>query len=212
MTIDECTRPFAMLHANWPFLDFSDEITAGIWFEAFKSYSEPEVRQGISDAIANITGRTAPVVADILEYVKGVHDGFRRLEAEENAKKVYSSAVSCQKCNDHGFVTIIYPTGYETSRSCDCAAATKIYGEKTLRRQEDAAPAWRDAMMFGENEIPSQYQLVRVIRVPVPTGEYYKNDKGEMMPRLRWGYGPYQVRGGSEKEEIFMQYQKRRRK
>ena len=205
MTREECTRPFAMLKANWPFLDFSEEVTAGIWFEAFRPYMEPEVRQGISDAIANLT--KTPTVADVLEYVRNVHDGFRRLEDEQEAASAKPDEVRCELCNDYGWQTIIYPTGYETVRPCSCAAARKAFGEKELKRE---FPAWWGDMMFGPNEIPSQYELVRVSRMPVPTGEKYIDSKGRECDRKTWGWVPYFPRQG--REEIFLQYQKRSRK
>ena len=210
MTTEECKRPFAMLHANWPFLDFSDETTALIWFEAFRPYMEPEVRQGISDAIANITIRSAPTVGEIMEYIRNVHDGFRRLEKEEEAKGSGSDSVSCQLCNDYGWQTIIYPSGYEAVRACSCSAAMKAFGEKALKRQAEDKPKWFDRQMFGENEIPGQYELVRVSRTPVPTGEKYKDSQGNLQERMTWGWTPYFPRQG--REEVFLQYQKRRRK
>ena len=208
MTREEAVRPLAMLKANWPFLDFSDQVTAELWMAAFEPYMEAEVRQGITEAIANIS-RT-PTVADILEYVRAVHDGTRRAEAEAIRNRDDSETVNCWNCNDYGFVTIIYPNGDQAVRPCNCQTVDRIFGKQTLQDMRKPMPKWKQAALFGENEIPSQYELVRVSRVPIPTGETYKDAKGHELQRKRFGFVPYFPRGG--REEIFMQYQKKERK
>lgn len=210
MTQEECIRPFAMLHANWPFLDFSNEATAGIWFAAFRPYQEPEVRQGIQDAIANIQ-KTQPTVADILEFVKAVHEGTRRRAAEQAEQRQETETVSCWDCNDYGFINIIYPTGYEAVRPCNCSRADRAFGEKIMAKAKDPEPLpeWKQEMLFGKNEIPSQYKLVRVSRMVIE--KTFEDARGNKVQRPVWGYVPY-FNSGRPKQEIFMQYQKRERK
>ena len=205
MTREESKRPFAMLHANWPFIDFSDEVTAEIWFAALEPYLEGEVRKGVSDAIANIQGH-APNVAEIREFVQAVHDGTLRATEEETRNMDQNTPVSCWDCNDYGFVTIIYPNGDEAVRACNCQKASQVFGAKVLERMREPMPKWKQEALFGENEIPSQYKLVRVSRALVETGETYKDNDGTEQQRQRFGYVPYQPRGG--REEIFWQYQK----
>lgn len=209
MTREETARPFAMLKANWPFLDFSDEITAEVWFAAFEPYMEAEVRQGISEAIANI--QHTPVVAEVLQYVQDVRNGTRRAEAEAARNRDENDVPACWDCNDHGFITIIFPDGTEAVRACNCQAARREFGSAALDYMKKPMPRWKQEQLFGENEIPSQYQLVRVSRAVIPTGETYKDPKtGETHQRFRFGFVPYFKR--SNKEEVFMQYQKAGRK
>lgn len=208
MTRDEAIRPFSMLHANWPFLDFTNPTVAEIWMNALAPYSEPEVRQGITDAIAHIT--KTPTVAEVLEFVRAVHDGTRRAEAEARRNRYDEDQPACRECNDHGFINIIFPTGYEAVRPCRCQAATRQFGQDAMKYATEQNPKWRIAALFGENEIPSQYKLVRVSRINVPTGETYTDRQGHTMQRLAPGYGPFFPRNG--KEEVFMQYQKEARR
>ena len=149
MTREEAVRPLAMLRANWPFLDFSDQVTAELWMAAFEPYMEAEVRQGITEAIANIS-RT-PTVADILEYVRAVHDGTRRAEAEAYRNREESESVNCWECNDHGFVNIIYPNGDEAVRPCNCQTVDRIFGKQTLQDMRKPMPKWKQATLFGES-------------------------------------------------------------
>ena len=211
MTQEESVRPFAMLHANWPFLDFSDTTTAGIWYAALKPYHEAEVRQGIQDAIANIQ-KTQPVVADILDFVKAVHEGTRRRQAEQNQQRT-AAAVSCWNCNDYGFINIVYPNGDEAVRPCNCSKAEQAFGKNFMEKTKnpEPLPAWKTERLFGKNEIPSQYKLVRVTRRPVPTGEKIKDpETGAMMDRYIFGFVPYFNDGG--RREVWMQYQKQERR
>ena len=206
MTTEECKRSFAMLHANWPFLDFSDETTALIWFEAFRPYMEPEVRQGISDAIANITGRSAPTVAEVLVFVRDVHEGTRRAAAEAERNRAPEAACSCRKCNDFGFINVIYPNGDEAVRPCSCEKASRMFGQKVLSMLKEPMPKWKQDKLFGANEIPSQYKLVRVSRIAVETNDEFRGIDNKMHKRSTWVYGKYIPKAG--REEIFMQYQK----
>lgn len=208
MTKEEAIRPFSMLRANWPFLDFSDPTTAEIWMTALEPYDAAEVRQGINDAIAHIS--KTPTVADVLEFVRAVHDGTRRAQTEALRNRYEQDQASCWECNDYGFITVIFPTGYEAVRPCNCEAADRQFGKDAMKYANEPMPRWKQDALFGRNEIPSQYKLVRVSRINVPTGETVTDRKGQTIQRMRPGYGPYFPRGG--KEEVIMQYQKQERK
>ena len=208
MTRDEAIRPFSMLHANWPFLDFTNPTVAEIWMNALAPYHEAEVRQGITDAIANIT--KTPTVAEVLEFVRAVHDGTRRAEAEARRNLYDDETPDCRKCNDHGFINIIYPSGTEAVRPCTCQAAGRQFGPEALKYTQQPMPKWKIAALFGENEIPSQYKLVRVSRIIVPSGETYTDSNGNTHQRMAPAYGPYFPKNA--KEEVFMQYQKEARR
>lgn len=201
MTREEAVRPFKMLSANWSFLDFTSDTTFEIWFDALEPYHEAEVRQGVKDAIANIT--KTPTVADVLEFVRAVRDGSRRAAAEADWNRPETAAVGCWDCNDFGFVNIIYPTGYETIRRCNCRKADEVFG---ARPEQEGDPKWREEMLFGKNEIPSQYKLIRVRRIQVSTGEKWQGNDC-----MKWGYVPY-TPFSQEKEEVYFMYQKRSRK
>lgn len=207
MTRDEAMRPFAMLSANWNFLNFNEETTFELWFSILEPYMAAEVVQGVKNAVADLDH--TPVVAEILTYVRNVREGNRRKEAEAEAQRQESEAVQCRKCNDYGFVNIIYPKGYEAVRPCSCEKARKTFGEAILKETASDLPDWKVEMLFGVNEIPSRFRLVRVSRRPVPTGETYKDKDGNTLPRMKYGFVPYQPKRGKGKEEIFWQYQKK---
>ena len=207
MTREQAIRPFKMLSANWPFLRFEEDITFDMWFGILEPYPVEEVSEGIRHAIADMDH--TPVVAEILTYVRNVREGNRRKEAEAEAQRQESEAVQCRKCNDFGFVNIIYPKWYEAVRPCSCEKARKTFGEAVLKETTSELPDWKVEMLFGVNEIPRQYKLVRVSRRPVPTGETYKDKDGNTLPRMKYGFVPYQPKRGKGKEEIFWQYQKK---
>lgn len=207
MTRQEAVRPFKMLSANWPFIKFDEDVTFELWFAPMESYPVEEVTEGIRRAITEINH--TPVVAEVLSYVRTVRDRNRQRmeEAEFNRKKVAGS-VNCRKCNDFGFVTIIYPTGYETVRPCSCQKAELSFGRAFMQKvaEGEPMPEWKQDMLFGRNEIPSQYKLVRVSKIAVETGELFKGMDRKMHQRVKWAYGRYVPREG--REEIFLQYQK----
>lgn len=89
-------------------------------------------------------------------------------ERQHNIRLMFQDLPSCRKCNDHGYVTIIFPKGYEAIRPCDCASAHKRFGENTFTEMNsrDEKTWWGDmAWYFGgkdrqeTEEIMSQYKL-----------------------------------------------------
>ena len=204
MTRDEAMRPFAMLSANWNFLNFNEETTFELWFSILEPYMAAEVIQGVKNAVADLDH--TPVVAEVLSYVRDVREGKRRQKAMEEAQRQESAAVQCKSCNDFGFVNIIYPKGYEYARPCTCEKAHKIFGPSVFDTVEPPMPEWKQEMLFGANEIPSQYKLVRVSRIVVPCSETDEN--GRIRKWKRFDFGPYHPRTVSGKEEIFYQWQK----
>ena len=204
MTKDEAMRPFSMMSANWPFMNFSDEITFELWFGSLEHYLLGEVVQGVKDAIDNI--QHTPNVAEVREYVEAVRNGNRNRDREAEILRDKSDAVACWECNDHGFINIIFPDGTEAVRACNCQAANRIFGKKVLEDMKQPLPRWKEEKLFGTNEIPSQYKLVRVSRKAIPSGRTYKDKEGKTHQQMVFGYVPYFPRGG--KEEVFMQYQK----
>lgn len=210
MTREESTRPFLMMRANWSFLDFDDSITADLWFDRLEAYPVEEVVEGVKRAISEIDH--TPVVAEVLSYVDSVRSRNRQIKADEERMRQESDRVSCWDCHDYGFITVIYPTGYEAVKPCNCQKADQVFGKNAMQKAStgEQMPEWKKDMLFGPNEIPSQYELVRVSRQPVPTGETFKGQDGEIHKRMKWGYVPYFPKG--DKEEVIMQYQKKRRK
>ena len=206
MTRDEATRPFMMLSANWNFLRFEDDVTFELWFSQLEPYPIEEVTQGIRNAISEIDH--TPVVAEVLSYVRNVREGNRRKRAEEEARRRASESVSCRTCNDYGWVNIIYPTGYETVIPCNCSKARKEFGSEIMDAEPVEMPKWREEMLFGVNEIPSQYKLIRVSRQIVQSGETYTDRDGKVCQRRKVAYVNYFPTG--RKEEVFWMYQKRR--
>lgn len=211
MTREEAARPFMMLSANWPFLKMNEEITFEMWFAPLQDYPVEEVTEGIRRAISEINH--TPVVAEVLSYVRNVRDRNRqRMEEVEFNRQRLTGSVNCRKCNDYGFVTIVYPTGYEAVRPCSCQKAELAFGRSFMQKvaEGEPLPEWKQEMLFGRDEIPSQYKLVRVSKTTAETGETFKGMDREMHNRVIWVYGPYIPRQG--RDEIILQYQKVRTK
>lgn len=136
------------LSGAYRFMDFSGPATFETWFEILKGYEFAEVKQAVRTWIAY--NKTEPTPADILDGTKNVRLNNRKIAQESVA---WSETVRCPKCNDRGFVLVIYPGGHEELRPCDCAAARENFGycfteeydrkaEAILRREQDPDVAW----------------------------------------------------------------------
>ena len=49
-----------------------------------------------------------------------------------SVRTMFNELPKCRKCADHGYVTIMYPKGYNTIKICDCTAAHERWGEATF--------------------------------------------------------------------------------
>lgn len=113
-----------MLSGAYRFLDFSNEATFGIWYETLKNYEAGEVRQAVKNWAAYSAHEPTP--ADILDATKNVRTA-RRENAMDYVDWRSVKTVQCRECNDHGYVTVVYPTGYEELRPCGCAAGHRNF-------------------------------------------------------------------------------------
>lgn len=189
-----------MLSANWNFLDFSDPTTNDVWYEALKPYHEAEVRQGVRDAILNL--KNTPVVADVLEFVEAVHNGTLRRQAEENAHKAFSDAVKCKACNDHGYVTIIYPDGTEAIRPCNCTAGHERWGDEVYKFVDKPLPQQQEEQYFGKVGM-NGHKLIRVMPTENMVNTNRKIKVGdEFIPLRKTLYVQYRPTGKT-KEHIY---------
>ena len=101
-----------------------------------------------------------------------IDPGWRNLreqQAEKGTRAVFDELPICQLCNDHGYVTIIYPTKYSTIRVCNCKAAHERFGDATFEEigTRPEKEWWLDMQMyFGGRDkaetqaIMRQYELV----------------------------------------------------
>ena len=86
-----------------------------------------------------------------------------------SVRTMFNELPKCRKCADHGYVTIMYPKGYNTIKICDCTAAHERWGEATFDEIYDRPESlyWDDMRMYfgGNNKaetqaIMRQYRLV----------------------------------------------------
>ena len=171
MTREEGSGPLSMLSANWPFLDFTDPAVYEVWMSALERYPVEEVRIGIKNAIAEL--KKTPSVAEILEYINNVRARRREDEREFNVHLAMQNAVKCRKCNDFGYVTIVYPNKADSVVACDCDAGHRFMGPKYWRTREQLdrenakRPPETILMLFNGNrdeaadEVMKRYQLVK---------------------------------------------------
>lgn len=105
-----------------------------------------------------------------------IDKGWRNLreqQAEKGTRAVFDELPICQLCNDHGYVTIIYPTKYSTIRVCNCKAAHERFGDATFEeintRPEKEWWLYMQMYFGGKNraetqEIMNKYVLVELER------------------------------------------------
>lgn len=95
---------------------------------------------------------------------------LREQQAEKGTKAVFDELPICQVCNDHGYVTIKYPSIYSAIRVCNCKAAHDRFGADTFEEINSRSEKdWWDDMRFyfgGANRqetkaIMDQYELVK---------------------------------------------------
>lgn len=172
---------------------------------ALAPYPVEEVQQGIRNAIREL--KKTPVVADIVEYVEDVRRGNRRKADDVNARKAFEEAVRCLDCNDHGFSTVVYPSGDEAIRPCGCVTGHLMFGDNAFKMAETEMPRWKQEIYFnGRN--PNEFKLIRASRRVVPTGEKYKGPDGAMHDKVKVVYVEYQ-NFGRPKEEVYLAYVER---
>ena len=144
MTRQEAVTTLAMIADNWTFLKALHEVESNsfeIFYVALAPYPVQEVQQGIRNAIREL--KKTPVVADIVEYVEDVRRGNRRKAEDVNVRQMFNDAVRCTECNDHGFKTIVYPSGDEAIRPCDCVTGHLIFGDNAFKLNEMDMPHWK---------------------------------------------------------------------
>lgn len=57
-------------------------------------------------------------------------------ERQHNLRLMFQDLPKCKKCNDRGYVTIVYPMKYTTVKPCDCEKAHERFGENTFNGSE----------------------------------------------------------------------------
>ena len=85
-----------------------------------------------------------------------------------NLRTMFNDLPRCRKCNDHGYWTIIYQTGYDTIRPCDCTAAYERWGESTFEEMNNRPENlyWDDMRMyFGGNTKAETQEIMRKYRL-----------------------------------------------
>ena len=208
MTRQEAVTTLAMIADNWTFLKALHEVESNsfeIFYVALAPYPVQEVQQGIRNAIREL--KKTPVVADIVEYVEDVRRGNRREADDVNVRQMFNDAVRCKECNDHGFKTIVYPSGDEAIRPCDCVTGHLMFGDNAFKLNEMDMPRWKQDIYFnGRN--PREFKLVRASRRTVPTREKYKGSDGAMHDKMRIVYVEYQNMG-RPKEEVYEMFVER---
>ena len=168
---------------------------------ALAQYPVQEVQQGIRNAIREL--KKTPVAADIVEYVEDVRRGNKRKADDVNVRQMFSDAVRCKECNDHGYINIIYPSGDEAIRPCDCEIGHGTFGDAVFRLVSSAMPQWKVQQYFGEQP-ERNFKLIRVMPRVVEVGQKVEFGHGEIQPAKRI-YVPYQ-NTGKIKEAVFYQY------
>ena len=204
MTRQQAVPTLAMIADNWTFLKALHEVGSSsyeIFFTALEQYPVEEVQQGIRNAIREL--KKTPVVADIVEYVEDVRRGNRRKTEDVNVRQAFNNAVRCKNCNDHGYINIIYPSGDEAVRPCDCETGHGTYGDNVYRLVDNPLPNWKRQQYFnGQPE--SNFKLYRVMSRVVEVGQKVKFGHSELQPH-KLIYVPWQNTGRPH-EEVYLQY------
>ena len=169
MTRQEAVSTLAMIADNWTFLKALKEAESNsfeIFYTALQSYPVEEVQQGIRNAIREL--KSTPVVADIITYVEDVRRGKLRATDDVNVRQAFNDAVRCPACNDHGYVNIVYPSGDQAIRVCDCAGGHLRFGDDAYKLVNRDLPEWKRKMYFGDKD-PNDFKVIRGSRIFVET-------------------------------------------
>ena len=124
------------------------------------------MQQGIRNAIREL--KSTPVVADIITYVEDVRRGKLRATDDVNVRQAFNDAVRCPACNDHGYVNIVYPSGDQAIRVCDCAGGHLRFGDDAYKLVNRDLPEWKRKMYFGDKD-PNDFKVIRGSRIFVET-------------------------------------------
>lgn len=150
MNAKEMQEVFKELMAVYRFMDFSNEATSELWFDALKGYELGEVKAAIRTWTRFSSAE--PTIHDILEATRNVR--ITRSDITQNYVDWRSVAsVRCPKCNDHGYIEVVYPNDYTEMRVCNCETARQRYGfaftdefarkcEKIAEREEHPDVRW----------------------------------------------------------------------
>lgn len=167
MTEKELCEIEDMLQANFQFLDFTSDTVHNLWMESLQRYDFAEVRAGAKLYIEEQS--KTPTLHDILEYVIPIRQRNME-EAEHNPKVLFDNAVHCVDCNDNGYVMVLYPSGDEKCRPCDCKAGHHRFGDRYWKNKADhpGMQPWEKQLLFkadtedhADREM-NRYKLVTV--------------------------------------------------
>ena len=179
MTEVEMLKIEDMLQANYQFLDFSNSVLHETWFEMLQRFDFVEVREGVKSYMA--AESKTPTVHDLLEHIRPIRE--KNIENHEhNVRVMFQNAVRCTDCNDYGYVQIIYPSGYEAIRPCDCQAGHQRFGKHVFEKMgNEDMPVRQKMMLFGiksEKEFPEEIRKYRIVK--------YKPGTSKEVVTWRW--------------------------
>lgn len=165
MTEQELIDIEEILQANFQFLDFSNDVLHDLWFDSLKKYDVIEVKAGVKAYIENES--KTPTMNDILEYIRPIRKKNIE-EHEHNLQVLWANSVRCPDCNDNGYVIILYPSGYEKLKPCDCEVGHHMFGEKYWKDREGyEMPRWEKAMLFktDEKNVDREMQRYKLVTI-----------------------------------------------
>lgn len=119
MLREEAQEVFKDLMAAYKWMDLTPAGTNDLWYDSLKQFDFAEVRAAARNWIR--FSSTEPTIKDMIDAVHNVRTTNRNVTPDYVDWRSIES-VRCRNCNDHGFLTVVYPTGYEEMRVCDCQA------------------------------------------------------------------------------------------
>lgn len=125
MNAKEMQEIFKELMALYRFMDFSNESASELWFDALKGYELAEVKQAVRNW--SRFSQTEPTIKDMIDAVKNVR--ISRSDVTQGYVDYRSlKTVRCPRCNDHGYIEVVYPNDYTEMRVCNCETARQRFG------------------------------------------------------------------------------------
>lgn len=136
MTKEDIVAQLKRLSANYSFFRI-DADKLNIWYDMLSRYDRTTVHKAITEWMTH--NPKEPTVSDIIDQINAAttrETMSRRYTFEDPNQKT----VRCRNCNDHGLVTVLYPSGVEAVRFCDCRSGERYgrpYAEDTTRKMDD---------------------------------------------------------------------------
>lgn len=124
MTPEQCSELMGRLHANWTYMNFTDEKTFELWYSMLRPYRFSTMSLSVNEWIRN--QQNAPTVADIINGYNAIASGLIQKKERQFKDRIERGELKCDKCKGKGFIKYIFPTKIDSIKFCDCEVGRRM--------------------------------------------------------------------------------------